>query len=59
MLQLQTMKGKLVEDLSNPGNPKYKGYTDKTVDGSVGLYVTSGQRRGINAINDLGYSSFN
>ncbi|WP_339066582.1 autotransporter-associated N-terminal domain-containing protein [Fusobacterium animalis] len=50
----QTMKGKLVEDLSNPGNPKYKGYTDKTVDGSVGLYVTSGQRRGINAINDLG-----
>ena len=50
----QTAKGKLVEDLSNPSNPKYKGYTDKTVDGGVGLYVVSGQREGINAIKDLG-----
>ena len=50
----QTAKGKLVEDLSNPSNPKYKGYTDKTVDGGVGLYVVSGQREGINNVRDLG-----
>ena len=50
----QTANGQLVEDLSNPSNPKYKGYTDKTVDGGVGLYVTSGQRKGINVIKDLG-----
>ena len=50
----QTTAGQLVEDLSNPSAPKYKGYTDKTVDGGVGLYVTSGQRTGIDAIRDLG-----
>ena len=50
----QTVKGQLVEDLSNPLVPKYKGYTDKTVDGGVGLYVMSGQRKGIDAIKDLG-----
>ena len=50
----QTANGQLVEDISNPAQPKYKGYTDKTVDGGVGLYVTSGQRKGIDAIKDLG-----
>ena len=50
----QTINGQLVEDLSNPLIPKYKGYTNKTVDGGVGLYVTSGQRIGIDAIRDLG-----
>ena len=50
----QTTSGQLLEDLSNPAIPKYKGYTNKTVDGGVGLYVTSGQRTGIDAIRDLG-----
>ena len=50
----QTVNGQLVEDLTNPTAPKYKGYTDKTVDGGVGLYVTSGQRKGIDALKDLG-----
>ena len=50
----QTTSGQLLEDLSNPAMPKYKGYTNKTVDGGVGLYVTSGQRIGIDAIRDLG-----
>ena len=50
----QTASGQLVEDLTNPTAPKYKGYTDKTVDGGVGLYVTSGQRKGIDALKDLG-----
>ncbi|MHB9334718.1 hypothetical protein ACWYBU_01850, partial [Fusobacterium polymorphum] len=50
----QTANGQLVEDISNPAQPKYRGYTDKTVDGGVGLYVTSGQRKGIDAIKDLG-----
>ena len=50
----QTASGQLVEDISNPAQPKYKGYTDKTVDGGVGLYVTSGQRKGIDVIKDLG-----
>ena len=50
----QTASGQLVEDLTNPATPKYKGYTDKTVDGGVGLYVTSGQRKGIDALKDLG-----
>ncbi|WP_427170468.1 autotransporter-associated N-terminal domain-containing protein [Fusobacterium nucleatum] len=40
----QTAKGQLSEE----------GYTNKTVDGGVGLYVTSGQRKGIDAIKDLG-----
>ena len=50
----QTASGQLVEDLTNPANPKYKGYTDKTVDGGVGLYVTSGQRKGIDVLKDMG-----
>ena len=50
----QTASGQLVEDLTNPAAPKYKGYTDKTVDGGVGLFVTSGQREGIDALKDLG-----
>jgi len=50
----QTTAGQLIEDLTNPLAPKYKGYTDKTVDGAVGLYVMSGQRTGIDAIRDLG-----
>ena len=50
----QTASGQLVEDLTNPTNPKYKGYTDKTVDGGVGLYVTSGQRKGIDVLKDMG-----
>ena len=50
----QTASGQLVEDISNPAQPKYKGYTDKTVDGGVGLYVISGQRKGIDVIKDLG-----
>ena len=50
----QTTAGQLIEDLTNPLAPKYKGYTDKTVDGGVGLYVTSGQRKGINNVKDLG-----
>ena len=50
----QTASGQLVEDISNPAQPKYKGYTNKTVDGGVGLYVTSGQRKGIDVIKDLG-----
>ena len=44
----------MVEDLTNPAAPKYKGYTDKTVDGGVGLYVTSGQRKGIDVLKDMG-----
>ena len=50
----QTASGQLVEDLTNPAAPKYKGYTDKTVDGGVGLYVTSGQRKGIDVLKDMG-----
>ena len=50
----QTASGQLVEDLTNPTAPKYKGYTDKTVDGGVGLYVTSGQRKGIDVLKDMG-----
>ena len=50
----QTTSGQLVEDISNPSQPKYKGYTNKTVDGGVGLYVTSGQRKGIDVLKDLG-----
>ena len=50
----QTVNGQLVEDLTNPTAPKYKGYTDKTVDGGVGLYVTSGQRKGIDVLKDMG-----
>ena len=50
----QTASGQLVEDLTNPANPKYKGYTNTTVDGGVGLYVTSGQRKGIDALKDMG-----
>ncbi|ATV64477.1 autotransporter-associated N-terminal domain-containing protein [Fusobacterium pseudoperiodonticum] len=50
----QTASGQLVEDLTNPANPKYKGYTDKTVDGGVGIYVTSGQRKGIDVLKDMG-----
>jgi len=50
----QTASGQLVEDLTNPTSPKYKGYTDKTVDGGVGLYVTSGQRKGIDVLKDMG-----
>ncbi|WP_315344047.1 autotransporter-associated N-terminal domain-containing protein [Leptotrichia wadei] len=50
----QTASGQLVEDLTNPAAPKYKGYTDKTVDGGVGLYVTSGQREGIDVLKDMG-----
>ena len=50
----QTASGQLVEELTNPANPKYKGYTDKTVDGGVGLYVTSGQRKGIDVLKDMG-----
>ena len=50
----QTASGQLVEDLTNPTAPKYKGYTDKTVDGGVGIYVTSGQRKGIDVLKDMG-----
>ena len=50
----QTASGQLVEDLTNPTSPKYKGYTAKTVDGGVGLYVTSGQRKGIDVLKDMG-----
>ena len=50
----QTTSGQLVEDLTNPANPKYKGYTSTTVDGGVGLFVTSGQRKGIDVLKDLG-----
>ena len=50
----QTMSGQLVEDLTNPAVPKYKGYTSTTVDGGVGLFVTSGQRKGIDVLKDLG-----
>ena len=50
----QTASGQLVEDLTNPTAPKYKGYTDKTVDGGVGLYVMSGQRKGIDVLKDMG-----
>ena len=50
----QTASGQLVEDLTNPANPKYKGYTNTTVDGGVGLYVTSGQRKGIDVLKDMG-----
>ena len=50
----QTTSGQLVEDLTNPATPKYKGYTSTTVDGGVGLFVTSGQRKGIDVLKDLG-----
>ena len=50
----QTASGQLVEDLTNPAAPKYKGYTNTTVDGGVGLYVTSGQRKGIDVLKDMG-----
>ena len=50
----QTTSGQLVEDLTNPAVPKYKGYTSTTVDGGVGLFVTSGQRKGIDVLKDLG-----
>ena len=50
----QTASGQLVEDLTNPAVPKYKGYTSTTVDGGVGLFVTSGQRKGIDVLKDLG-----
>ena len=50
----QTANGQLVEDLTNPAAPKYKGYTSTTVDGGVGLFVTSGQRKGIDVLKDLG-----
>ena len=49
----QTAEGKLTENKISPSNIEHEGYTDKTVDGSVGIFSESGQRVGIIPRGDI------